>query len=314
MSENIELIRKLCEDWKREALGENGGISIGKSEQFRLINNGIRMHDLNSNELQICCIELTRILLLKGMNTIISEDHQWFWSWIGEIINNRHINYLNDLNEYPIKELFCTCIRSTLAGIEKPPSSKEVALRRFKYRKEHPIEHNLNELYTNSHLILAYLSFPLLESVLKKHCHEYVLLSGKVIKDFDVKRGTGYTKKYITGDSINSIEDLLLLIIQKVGKETLVKNLNSILEHIKGLNEENPNEPCRIIYNWRNSSLHGETSYSTIGGTILNIAIIIFLHSIENEYNQNLPKIKENVSWNIQCNSQAPWIFYPPYF
>lgn len=313
MSKNIELIKMLCGRWKAEALNDNGNITIGKSEEFRLINNGIVMHDLTIEELQVCCIELTQVLLLSGMNTMISEDHQWFWSWIGEIVSGRDINYFNNENEREIKELFSICIRSTLAGIEKPPSNSHEALQRFNYRIEHPIEHNLNEIYMNMSLVLSYISFPLLEGILKKFSEEYVLLSGKVIKEFKVVRGNGFNKLYTKGDHINSIQDLLLLVIQIVGDKRVVGDLQIILEHIKGLDKENPNDPCKIIYNWRNSSLHGQTSYSTIGGTILNIAIIIILHSIEDQYRENLSGLIQNVTWNVSSNNRAPWIFYPPY-
>lgn len=313
MNTNVELIKTLCNRWKDEALNENGSIMIGKSEAFRLINNGIAMHELTIKELEVCCIELTQLLLLSGMNTIISEDHQWFWAWIGEIVNNRNINYFNKENEREIKELFSICIRSTLAGIEKPPRSHYESLERFNYRKAHPLEHNLNELNMNKSLILSYISFPLLEGILKKFCNEYVLLSGKVIRNFKVVRGSGYNKLYKNGESINSIQDLLLLVIQIVGDIHLVEDLNIILEHIAMLDKENTNDPCKIIYNWRNSSLHGETSYSTIGGTILNIVIIIILHSIEDTYNKHLSNILDDVRWNVETKCMSPSAFYPPY-
>lgn len=313
MNKNVELIKTLCNRWKDEALNENGSIMIGKSETFRLVNNGILMHELTIKELEVCCIELTQLLLLSGMNTIISEDHQWFWAWIGEIVNDRNINYFNKENEREIKELFSICIRSTLAGIEKPPRDHEEALERFNYRREYPLENNLNELNLNKSLILSYISFPLLEGILKKFCNEYVLLSGKVIKDFKVVRGSGYNKFYRNGESINSIQDLLLLAIQIVGDIHLVEDLNIILEHIARLDKGNTNDPCKIIYNWRNSSLHGETNYSTIGGTILNIAIIIILHSIEEEYSKNLSNILDKVMWTIRTNCMTSWDFYPPY-
>ncbi|HHD2754425.1 TPA: hypothetical protein ACOTG0_003280 [Clostridium perfringens] len=313
MNKKVELIKTLCNRWKDEAINENGSITIGKSEAFRLINNGIIMHELTIKELEVCCIELTKLLLLNDMNTIISQDHQWFWAWVGEIVNNRNINYFNKENEREIKELFSICIRSTLAGIEKPPRNYEEALERFNYRKEHPLEHNLNEINMNKSLILSYISFPLLEGILKKYCNEYVLLSGKVIKNFKVVRGRRNSRLYKKGEHINSIRDLLLLVIQIAGDMQLVEDLNIVLEHIAMLNKENTNDPCKIIYDWRNSSLHGETSYSTIGGTILNIAIIIILHSIEDTYNKNLSNILDHVSWNIGTKCMSQLAFYPPY-
>lgn len=309
MTNKIELIKSLCEDWRKKALDEEGIIKIGESEEFRLVRNGINMHELSFEELQVCCIELTKILLLTGRNTIISEDHQLFWAWIGEVVND--INYFDSSNEREIKELFSVCIRSTLAGIEKPICSIEESRKRFEYKRNHPIEHNLKEVYIHKDLILSYLAFPLLDGVLKKYCSNYVQLDGKVINDFKVIRENGYQKKYEVGDLISSIEDLLLLVIQKVGEKELVNDLKSILQHISEL--ENSNNPCKIIYTWRNSSLHGQTNYSTIGGTILNISIIIILHSIKDKYDTNLSQINEKVSWNVQTGTQPSWMFYPPY-
>lgn len=310
MCENIDKIKRLCSSWKEEALKGNGSILIGKSEEYRLLSNGINMHELTIKELEVCCVELTNLLLLKSMNTVVDWDHQFFWAWIGEVVNSKYINYFSQEDEREIQELFSVCIRSTLAGIENPKRNYEEALT---YRKNHPIEHNLNEVKNNMQLVLSYISFPLLEGVLKKYCKEYVSLSGKVVKKFDILRGSNYKKIYKVGDSINSIQDLLLLVIQIVGDKSLVRDLKNMLDHIKGLNQQNSNDPCKIIYDWRNSSLHGETNYFTIGGTILNIAIIIILHSIENEYKKELQSINEDVKWNIENNIQVPWSFYPPY-
>lgn len=313
MCEKVDKIKRLCSLWKEEAIKDNGSILIGKSEDYRLLRNGINMHELTIKELEVCCIELTNLLLLKSMNIVVDRDHQFFWAWIGEVVNSKYINYFSQEDEREIKELFSVCIRSTLAGIEKPPRNYEEALTLFNYRKDHPIEHNLKEVKNNMPLVLSYISFPLLEGVLKKYCKEYVSLSGKVVTKFNVLRGSNYTKIYKVGDSINSIQDLLLLVIQIVGDKSLVRDLQNMLDHIKGLDQQNSNDPCKIIYDWRNSSLHGETNYYTIGGTILNIAVIIILHSIEDEYRKELSNIIEDAKWNIECNSQVQWSFYPPY-
>jgi hypothetical protein len=311
MSDKSNQILQLCESWIESVYNNSdGGISIGgSSEQFRLLANGIQFHELSFEEIQAACIGLTRVLLLKGMNTFISFDHHFFWSWVAQVLLDRETGYFKE-DESDIRELFSTCIRASLAGIRNPQMTWE------EYReRDRLMEFNTRELVANNHLILAYLSFPLLEATLKKACQDYVDYSGKVLEDFEIR--TGKRKKYIANGRtiVSSLGELLSLLYDNVANRDLKAKLTDIRSHIREI--DNSKDPFYVIYHWRNSSLHGQESFATIGGTVLNISIIIALNEIKEKYEEIRQRIFEKVVWDLQTanyTSHRPhWSYYPPF-
>lgn len=284
-----EKIKRLSKQW-RESEENNGDISIGiGSEKLRLHKNGIHFHELGYRELELCCIELSKSLLIKGLNTIINQDHKLFWAWAGEL--NEQQEYLR--NNDNLKKLFSTCIRLTLA------------------QRTENIEHNLEQISNETFLILSHISFPLLEGILKMHCHEYVSMSGKVMKKFKIEKKPN-PRTYNQGKIISSIEDLIHLLIQKVADKKLKGQIKQILQHIENIQEEEKKGE-KIIYDWRNSSLHGNISYQTIGGIILNISILIMLNSMKKDLRKPLTQVKLDMAWRYKHSPiQTHWSFYPP--
>jgi hypothetical protein len=310
MSEKSNQILQLCDSWIRSVYDNNGGFNIGgTSEQFRLLANDIQFHELSFDELQAACIGLTKVMLFKGMNTVISFDHQFLWSWVAQVLLDREIGYFKD-EENDIKKLFSTCIRASLAGIRNPQISWEDYIER-----DQLLEFNTRELVSDTHLVLAYLSFPLLEATLKKACQNYVDYSGKVLNDFEIR--TGKHKKYISGGGkiVSSLGDLLALLYDNVANRDLKANLTKIRSHIRKI--DSSTDPFYVIYRWRNSSLHGHKSFPTIGGTVLNISIIIALNDIKEKYDENRERIFERVLWDVQTSNfssrRPPWCYYPPF-
>jgi len=176
-----EQIINLCDSWISQATA-NGGIQIGmETERYRLRNNAIQFHELNYSELMAAGVGLTKILLLKGMNTIVDFDHLHFWSWAAEVILETQDCYFNH-EEREIQQLFNILIRSCLAGIRAP--TDDPGYRALRQQADEMTEFNAKQLLQNSTLITAYLGFPFLEGLCKKVCSEYVDYSGKVIKEF----------------------------------------------------------------------------------------------------------------------------------
>ncbi|USK64844.1 hypothetical protein [Peribacillus frigoritolerans] len=314
-------ILQLCDAWRKIAYGNDGSLRIGReSESFRLLENNIRFHDLDFEEIQAACIGLNRVLLFKGMNTIISSDHAFFWSWIAEVLLNRDTGYFTEKEE-DIKKLFLTCTRASLAEIQNPQMEwEEVA------KRNDLMEFNTSELVKNRNLILAYLSFPLLEAILKKACHNYVDYSGKVLKDFEIRGRRGKTGRRKRDQSygpngngrkytISSLGDLLILLYDNVASQDLKDKLTSIRSDIEGIDDSE--DPFYVIYGWRNSSLHGQAGYPTIGGTLLNIAIIIALDVIKDNYDEIRQCVWDRVQWDARSytstSSRPHWSYYPPY-
>lgn len=304
--DKADLILELCNKYRHEVVKENG-ISIGNnSEKYRLKNNGILFHELNYEEIQASCIGLSNVLIYKGMNTIIDYDHKYFWSWVGEVFLSREIQYFNK-EEYEIEQLFKTLIRLCNAGNNGPAQTKEEwDEQRI---KSEMIDFNTKEVILNSHLIIAYLSFPFLEAVLKRNCSDYVDYFGSVKLSF-----WGKSRQYNIGAKCSSLRDLLILYYNNVIDISFKKKIDLILGPFVDITTKDPFDQ---IYEWRNSSLHGSTNYSTLGGTIFNLSILIALNEIRERYDAEKDKIVKGVIYELETfkhsSSRSPWSYYPPY-
>lgn len=317
-----EKIIDLCKKYKA-SVQTGSFLNVGSdSEQYRLLNNNIVFYELNFEELQTCGVCLTEILLFKNRNTIISNDHLYYWAWVAQVLFNREAEYF-DSTEMEISILLSTCIRSALARTANPKLSFEES---SKVRNN--LEFNAQELINKNNLILAQLSFPLLEAILRKSCKEYVNYLGSVKKDFEVEkngRKTFYSEKGKGKRKISSIADLLHLYYDKVANFEIRNHLDLIRVHLNDLEKENPKEAFEIIYEWRNSSLHGNTSLPTIGGTILSIVLIIAVDSLKDSYESIRKDAKDTIEWELHCRQisikeghstifpRGNWSYYPPY-
>ena len=163
-------------------------------------------------------------------------------------------------------------------------------------------------------LILVYLAFPVLEAILKKTCAQFVDYDGRVVSSFDVTRSDGGVHSYRSGGRCGSIRDLLFLLHQRVASAELVRALDYLRRHLQSLDAR---DPFDLLYDWRNASLHGQTSFPTIGGTVLNTALLIALDSVKDDYERIRGETRERVDRDVEgarvAGLQSPWSFYPPY-
>lgn len=315
-----EKIIDLCKKYKASVqVGDSLSIG-GDSEQYRLMNNNIIFNELSYEELQTCGVSLTEILLFKNRNTIISNDHIHYWAWIGQVLLNSEAEYF-DSNEREISDLLSTCIRSALARTANPKLSDEE-----NREVRNKLEFNSQELISKNNLILVQLSFPLLEAILRKSCKEYVDYLGNVKKDFEIESNNRkYSYKAKGKRKVSSIAVLLHLYYEKIATSEIQNKLDLIRTHLNGLEKENPKDAFEIIYQWRNSSLHGNTSLPTIGGTILSIVLIIAFASLKDSYDSIRKELNERIKWESHLRRtsmseghsiiipRGHWSYYPPY-
>jgi|GEM_PF-876025 len=312
-----EKITQLCDSWVSAAQQPGGGFAIGSAtEQHRLHCNGISFHELSYPEIQAACTGLSRVLLFKGLNTVIDLDHKLFWAWAGEVLLSPRSVYF-EKTETELRQLFDTCVRATLAGTMPPVQSRE-DWDRHKERSE-LVEFNTKQLVSNAHIAVAYLAFPLLEGLLKKICSNYVNYSGTVISAFDVPTPRGGIREYVPNDpkkgKCSSLRDLMFLLYNTVADQDLRPRIDEIRNLFTNL--DNAIEPFDLLYAWRNQSLHGQTSFSTIGGTLLNLVLLIAFNQIKDEYESKRDDVWRNVQRDIEMyklsGHRSPWSYYPPF-
>jgi hypothetical protein len=304
-------IKDLCQQWVDAATPVGGGLQIGSAtETFRLLRNGIAFHALSLPELRSACIGLTTVLLRPGLSTVIDWDHMWLWSWCGEVMcGGRSTYFTNDERE--LKTLLSLCCRAALAGTYRPDQEGWKRQRDLSMS----MEPNAREHVQHSQEALAYLAFPLLEGILKKECQSFVAFDGTVLQDFRSLR-----RKYTAArnDRCSSLRDLLWLLYREVATTELRDDLDEQRAHLAAFAA--PDEDgFDVLYRWRNSSLHGAVSFPTVGGTVLNTALLVGLHALTSEYDTLRQSIVEHVQWEtrtaaLTSSYRSPWSYYPPYY
>ena len=172
------------------------------------------------------------------------------------------------------------------------------------------LNRNAKYLIYHSSIVLSYISFPLPEAVARRACSAYVDMNGVVKKPFEKPKGL-----YNVGDRCNSVRDILRLLRDRVAGDDLKNNLIEIFNHIESIVGES--DGCSVIYRWRNSSLHGETTLLSIGGTVFGLSLLIALGDIEDRYVQlrdgAVARVRQQQLVAQMGVSPSPFGFYPPF-
>jgi len=302
-------IRNLCDKWCQASVTPGGGMAIGQqTEQFRLLANGIVFHDLAHDQVCVALVALSEVLLRPGMNTIVDQDHFGIWSWCGELLlSPRAAVFAPQQRE--IKSLFEANLHTALAHCRRPTASREEWEAQSQIEQQLP--HHARQLLQASSLALAYLSFPLLEAILKRACIAFTDLDGTVKVQFQVPRRNGTMREYKPQEQCSSIRDLLHLHYTNAAPPSLRALIDEFRSHIQFL--DSSKDPFDLIHEWRNDSLHGTSNYQTIGGTILSLALLISVFEIEADFEQRRLRAIEHCRWEARSSHKSPWSFYPPY-
>jgi hypothetical protein len=308
-------IEKLCDDWLA-ASTQGGDMVLGaETEKYRLLANGVQFHELDHETLCVTLLSLSKVLLRPGLNTIVDHDHFAAWSWCGQLLLAGRSSVF-PIEEREIQSLYEASIHAALVGCRKPPATREEWTEMCRTDALQP--HHSKLLLQQSSLVLAYLTFPLLEAVLKRACTAYVAFDGQVVSAFSVpsRQGAPNTKLYGPAGApgspkCSSLRDLLFLHQTLVASPNQKALLNRFRAHLNTIDAAQ--DPFDLIYSWRNQSLHGSTNFQTIGGTMLSLALLISLFEIEQNFEERRLKTVDICRWEAQSPTRSPWSFYPPY-
>ncbi|NWA67389.1 hypothetical protein [Pseudomonas reactans] len=310
-------IESLCDNWC--AASSMGGLGPdSETAEFRLLKNGVVFHELDHETLCRTLISLSKVLLRPGFNSITSNDHMFAWSWCGQLLVTSPSSIFAD-EQREIQSLYQASIHAALAGCRKPPQNGDELRKQLDDERTHHSKH-ANQLLEHSSLVLAYLTFPLLEAVLKRACANYVALDGYVLKPFSVPdpknplTSVEYRPAGAPGKGkkrCNSLRDFLFLHSTYVALPDHKNLLDLFRSHLSNLDKTQ--DPFDLIYGWRNQSLHGSTNFQTIGGTMLSLALLISLFEIQQDFEERRLKTVDYFMWIAQLRSLSAWSFYPPY-
>jgi len=307
-----QAIRNLCDSWKDAVIQPDGAIAIGgDSERFRLLANGVAFHDLDYDSMRAACIGLTSVLLLPGQNTVVDHDHHALWSWCGQLLCGSQSPYFNgSMEDYPLRQLMELCFRASLVGTYRPDRAGWEQMQ----ASGRLLDVHAQAWTRGSHTALAYLAFPMLEGVTKRHCSDFVQMDGRAIQTWNALRTDGGTRAYQPGQRCSSLWDLLELLRGTVASDELRGDLTQLEAHLATFSDDG-SPGFKVLYDWRNGSLHGASLNSTVGGTVLNTALLIALSSLREDYDAVRRQTLDQVRRDLQSGSaqRSPWSYYPPY-
>ncbi|WP_155631932.1 hypothetical protein [Burkholderia cepacia] len=311
-------ILDLSDRYVKSVVLPDGGVVFNKDDHMRLLSNGANFPNFSHSSL--CAALAASVKTISPTKNIyyIHEDHLAMWSWSAQIVAHCDTEYF-EMEEMDLKELVQAIVHTFKARNntpEHPPrdqfpytaeGSKEFASRRLAALKRVKLPSSIEQYLQFKTNIGSYLSFPLLEGILKKRCCDYVDYSGGVRKDFSVP-GRSKCRNYVTGGRISSVGDLLHLYFDAVANEFERKYFGIIMDHLNSFSEDE--HPFSMVYRWRNQTLHGEFSHVTVGGVLFSMAMLIAISSLGDRF--EALRIKRKSLVEFAPPGTAPWIFYPP--
>lgn len=294
----IAQIQNLTRLWHEATQVEGGGSRIGEhTECYRLSRNGIAFHQLQYDEILPAIGYVTSTLLLPGLNSVVTQDHLSLIAWCQQVILDRnHISQspLENRNYHKMAEI-CSSLEliDFHSGSEINRSTEWLTI------------------MGERGMIIACLAFPLLEGGLKICCSDFVTIDGVVKQDFEIslvnRNNETYKHKQKAGDKISSLKVLLQLYHELVASHPAKEAVSIIKNSLSRLHPQV--DPMQLIYDWRNSTLHGADSFSTIGGTILGLTFIVEISKEKDNYEDFRKQTIENC--RFKSKSESPmWYFY----
>lgn len=306
-----EEIKKLC-DAKHYHLTKTPGMyTHSHIREFELLYNGLQFHTLSFDALMAALSGLTKTLLLPNQFVIMTQDHLFLWTWCAEIVFSRHSNIFQ-WEDYEISEHLKTTIHSALAN-----SCSTTEYDAFKPYAE--LQPHYAQLYSkDSNKTLPFLTFPLLEALLKRACSKFLDKNGIISAPFSVPpspraKGPNPKRKKYTLESLpcSNIRDLLYLFYENIADTHLKLIIDELMICITC--QDNNKHPFDQIAFWRNNLLHGAESLTLVGGALLSLCFIIILRETQDNFSDKARQIFENIIQSRRGGLRASSNYYPPY-
>ena len=271
-------ILDLCQKYVDVTTRANGLTYGSDSAQNSLLANGIFPHELDHSELLSAVSGISTTILYPGLNTLLTDDIQVIWMWCAEILLGGAAMPFQEEDRREHQILYQTIMRALSART----NPNNIDIFEFVRVKPHIINISAEQVIQNSSLAASYLVFPCLEALLKFLCHEYVDMGGKIKTNFSVQRKGKSTTYKVDGRECSSIEVLLKLHYNQIASPTLKSHLDRLKDRLCTITGND--DAFAVIGTWRNQSLHGQESFWTTGGTILNYCLLLSLSEIEPTY------------------------------
>lgn len=311
-------IFRMADDFVQSTKSPDGSTAINPQNEggMRLLANGAIFPDFSLESLCAALAASPKTISPAHNISYIHSDHVAMWAWCAQIIAHNDTEYFR-AEESNLK-LLVQIIAHTAKAAKNPSSSPprdnypmtlegsmEFAEAHWTALKQVALPSTVEQFLHFRSEITSYLSFPLLEGILKKRCSEFVEYDGLVKKEFTIPRGK---RPYVPGSKINSLAVLLFLYFHEVANEFEKKYFPIATNHLQTFIPEK--HAFWMIYEWRNESLHGQSDHTGVGGVLLSISLLIAIASLGDRFVELRERRKILIAHNFPAVS--PTIFYPP--
>lgn len=250
---------------------------------------------------------LTRLLKVQK-----TPDHIYYWSWTAEVAS------FFDLFDRRLSRSYALLMHTILAeragGFSVNDTDEEIDRKRRQMADfDQLTNRHYREMVGQKAQLAAFVSYPVLEGLMKS------ILNDVIEPDGEIKSGKtleGVYRSYTSGDRCSSLRDLLYHAEQNVLDSSVVDELNNLTSEIETFGEGD--EAYSMIYNWRNTLLHGEDSWDFQYGILVNLLSLFVWSEIDKvEYSNKRREIIENFKTKVEIPifgaNQFESGFYPPF-
>jgi hypothetical protein len=251
-------------------------------------------------------------MLLPGYASIIDRDHKYLWAWEAELLLSIHGGWPRREADPEFRKALELVVHALLAGHSYPTDGSDEWMGKNRLLRS-LLNEPANELLAHLPDLVAYLGLPVLEGLLKRRAAAYVTTSGVVLAPFQVP-GRSYDPAGGRQGSkkISSLRDLLWLEHQNCGS-LLRTDIDDLIEALPQLQPGLPSHGFDVMYEWRNSSLHGDAANGVIGATMLSLILRIVMDELDGEYDAYKLKIVSGLQFRAAHGvGRGGWQYYPP--
>jgi len=296
-------ILRLCDTWRTAYVRPDGsGVEDDSTRHLRLLANGIRFHELDIDELEAACVGLTETMVPRTpLGGYLCSDHHQLWSWCSQVLLTAPLNQL-----MPVSDDFVHQLLEASACLIVGGKSHVLAPAAIKDSKDY--DWCLNRLVQKNLFVLKFLAYPLLESLLRAHCCNFIQVDGTVTMQFSVQKENGLMRTYNPGNRCSSLRDLFILLQQSIASAELFWALHRLTTHFQQLEPTTPF--FDLLYDWRNSTLHGADEITAVSGVVFNLCLLLCLEFLRIDYTMCRQHAIETIRrWKVAEYNISP-IYY----
>lgn len=252
------------------------------------------------------------VLLTRLLKVQKTPDHIYYWSWTAEVATSLDL-FGERLNRAYIL-LMRTILAERVGGFSVGDTDEEIDRKRQQMAVFNQLTNrHYRELAGQKAQLAAFVSYPVLEGLLKSILSDVIKPDG-VIKSGETLEGDGRT--YTSGNRCSSLRDLLHHVEHNTLGSSVVNELDDLTSEIETFGDGD--EAYSMIYNWRNTLLHGEDSWDFQYGILMNlISLLVWSEIDETEYSNKKQDMVESFRTKVEVPifgaNQFESGFYPPF-